>query len=426
MGIQYLQVWQPVAASLLRQRAVLMLRLSHVRRAAAFGKRVARAAQAGNRHFDRNIIATRYRGIECLLIADDLTGACDAAVCFAMRGRRTTVSVADGAGFEGASVVAISTESRDVDSSAAGSLISAVAARLPAISPRLLFKKIDSTLRGHAGVEIAAALDAFDCDAAVVCPAFPAMSRIVSAGRLRVTGDVSFSTIDVTSYLRKQGIEHSMHVKYDAVVAAISSGARAIVIDAVHDEDLDRIAGAGLASGLRILWAGSAGLAAALARTLHPTTQSRRRPVATAPLLFCLGSNHPVTVAQEVALVRRMRVPVVHAEGTTREAIDAELRQGRHVVLRIPRGAVPKEQLKELLPSDRVSAVVLSGGDTASLFCQAAGVEHIDLVDEVLPGIPFGIICGGAFDGIPVVTKSGGFGDADALIQVAVHFSCPN
>ena len=121
-----------------------------------------------------------------------------------------------------------------------------------------------------------------------------------------------------------------------------------------------------------------------------------------------------------------MRVPVVHAERTTREAIGAELRQGRHVVLRIPRGAVSKEQLKELLPNDRVSAVVLSGGDTASLFCRAAGVEHIDLVDEVLPGMPYGVIRGGALDGISIVTKSGGFGDPDALIQVAENFSCPN
>ncbi len=339
-----------------------------------------------------------------------------------MRGHRTTVSLADNAGFDGASVVAISTESRNVDSAAAGSLISEVAARLPAISPWILFKKIDSTLRGHAGVEIAGALDAFDCDAAVVCPAFPAMGRIVSAGHLRVTGDASFSTVDVTAYLREQGIEQCAHARCEEAGGAISSGARVLVLDAICDEDLDRIAAAGLATGLRILWAGSAGLAAALARTLCPGTQSHLRPVATGPLLFCLGSNHPVTVAQEMALLSRMQVPIVHAEQTTRNAIDNELRQGLHVVLRIPRG-IAEEQLKALLPHERISAVALSGGDTASLFCRAAGVEHIDLMDEILPGIPYGAIRGGAFDGVSIVTKSGGFGASDALIQVAEYFS---
>jgi uncharacterized protein YgbK (DUF1537 family) len=335
------------------------------------------------------------------------------------------VSIHDDVGFEASSVVAISTESRNLDSSTARGLISSAAGRLRAISLRLLFKKIDSTLRGHAGVEVAAALDAFGCDAAVVCPAFPAMNRIVRAGYLRVTGS-DFAPIDVAAHFRAQGVEECAFARCEEAAAAISSGARVVVLDAGCDADLDRIAAAGMATDLRILWVGSAGLAAALARTLHPRPQSYSRPVRMGPLMFCLGSTHPVTVAQEIALVNRMHAPVVQAEGTTRETIDGELCQGRHVVLRIPRGAVAEERLKELLPRERISAVAVSGGDTATLFCQAAGVQHIELVDEVLPGIPHGIICGGAFDGTSIVTKSGGFGDPDALIQVAEHFSCPN
>jgi uncharacterized protein YgbK (DUF1537 family) len=50
----------------------------------------------------------------------------------------------------------------------------------------------------------------------------------------------------------------------------------------------------------------------------------------------------------------------------------------------------------------------------------------VDLFEEIVPGIPCGVIRGGAFDGISAVTKSGGFGDADALIQVADYFTCPN
>src|SRR5450759_4141790 len=51
----------------------------------------------------------------CLLVADDLTGACDAAVHFAARGLRpATVLVARGVGAAGARVLAVSTESRDL------------------------------------------------------------------------------------------------------------------------------------------------------------------------------------------------------------------------------------------------------------------------------------------------------------------------
>jgi uncharacterized protein YgbK (DUF1537 family) len=372
-----------------------------------------------HKKYNRNEVSP----IECLLIADDLTGACDAAVCFAMRGFGTAVSIANGAGFEGSSVVAISTESRDVESSAAGCRIQAAAARLRTISPRLLFKKIDSTLRGHSGVEIAAALDAFNCDVAIVCPAFPGMNRIVSAGLLRVNGSSDFAPIDVAEHLRAHGIGQCAHAQCEEIAMAISSGARVIVLDAVCDKDLDRIAVAGLATGLRILWTGSAGLAAALARTLRPGSQCHSHPVPAGPLLFCLGSNHAVTVAQETALVGRTRAPVVPAEATTRETIHGKLRQSRQVVLRIPRGAVAKERLTELLPPDGAAAVVVSGGDTATLFCEAAGVQYIDLVDEVLPGIPHGVIRGGALHGISIVTKSGGFGAIDALIQITEYFS---
>ena len=68
--------------------------------------------------------------------------------------------------------------------------------------------------------------------------------------------------------------------------------------------------------------------------------------------------------------------------------------------------------------------LVLSGGDTASLVCRALDVRAIELCREVAPGIPYGILHGGPFDGLPVATKSGGFGCPDALMQVADFFTC--
>src|SRR5271157_3512516 len=234
--------------------------------------------------------------LDCFLIADDLTGACDAAVPFAMRGRRTSAPIAPGAELADASVIAISTDSRDMDRAAVRHAISAAAASLPIGWPRILFKKIDSTLRGHAGVEIAAALEAFGCDAAVVCPAFPRMNRIVKAGYLSVAGAADFEPIEVAAHLRAQGVERCVYTAPEGIPEAISSGARMVVLDAVCDEDLDRMAAVALALDLRILWAGSAGLAAALARTLPAMPQTRPRPALKGPVLFCIGSDHRVTV----------------------------------------------------------------------------------------------------------------------------------
>ena len=196
--------------------------------------------------------------LECLLIADDLTGACDSAVHFAARGRRAAACLgldADPAGLE---VLAISTDTRDAPPEEFRRMAGEAARRFSLCEIRVVFKKIDSTLRGRAGEEIRAATEAFGCQAAVVTPAFPIMGRIVQAGHLRVTTAADFEPIHLPSYFHGQGVECA-HVRPGAVREALEGGARYVSADAVSDEDLDAIAGGVLASGLKVLWAGSGG-----------------------------------------------------------------------------------------------------------------------------------------------------------------------
>jgi uncharacterized protein YgbK (DUF1537 family) len=343
--------------------------------------------------------------LECLLIADDLTGACDAAVHFARRGYRTQVRL-DSHGEE-TSVLAISTESRELRAAELRQVMRGLAQRLPIAQARILFKKIDSTLRGNVGAEIAAALAAFGCEAAVITPAFPAMGRTVEGGYLRVGGA---EAIDLAARL---GLDTCAHVQPGMVFAAIESGACFISVDAACDRDLDAIALAGLESGRRILWAGSAGLASALARTLPwggppgPGCPPGTAPRPASAVLFCIGSDHPVTVEQQRRLLA--------------------LGRREHVMLNLSVRQTSVERVRELVgnAAGAATALVLSGGDTASLVCRALGVRGIQLADEIVPGIPWGYLSGGAFDGWRVATKSGGFGAPHALIQVADFFICP-
>jgi len=346
--------------------------------------------------------------LECLLIADDLTGACDAAVQFARRGYRTHVRV-DSHGEEEASVLAISAESRHLSAAEIRPVMDSLAQRLPVARARILFKKIDSTLRGNVGAEIAAALTAFGCEAAVITPAFPAMGRTVEGGYLRV-GAAQFEPVDLRARL---GLETCTHVQPGAVYAAMEAGARFISVDAACDRDLDTIAAAGLGSKRRILWAGSAGLASALARTLPwggplvPGSPPGMAPRPASSVLFCLGSDHPVTVEQQRHLLA--------------------LGRSEYVVLNLSVRQTSVERVRELVEdaAGAATALVLSGGDTASLVCRALGVRRIQIEDEIVPGIPWGHLTGGAFDQSPVATKSGGFGAPHALIQVADFFTCP-
>src|SRR5260370_22043990 len=140
--------------------------------------------------------------LDCLLVADDLTGACDAAVHFAMRGiRPAVVLVGRGASAAGARMLAISTESRDLPGDEIRRALFAAAAEFPVDCAARVFKKIHSTLPGNTGVEIAAALEAFHCDAAVVCPAFPKLQRVVESGYLRERNASEVSAVEVAARL---------------------------------------------------------------------------------------------------------------------------------------------------------------------------------------------------------------------------------
>lgn len=364
--------------------------------------------------------------IDCLLAADDLTGACDAAVHFAIRGLRpAVVLVARETIAPGARVLAVSTESRDLQPAEIRCAMAAAAAEFPVDSAARVFKKIDSTLRGNTGLEIAAALDSFHCDAAVVCPAFPGMHRVVEDGFLKVTSAPDFGPIDVAALLQRQSGHACVHTRPDGIAAILEAGTRLVSVDACCDDDLDRIAATILPMGRRILWAGSAGLASAMARLLGRGCASTPAPTRTGAALFCIGSDHGVTLGQQRSLLAKRPSVLFHPQTTTRESIAEALARDQQVILRIPRGLVSVERVRQLINGLLAAALVISGGDTATLVCRAAGVQRIELCDEIVPGVPRGILRGGEFDGVSVVTKSGGFGQSDTLIEVADFFHAP-
>jgi uncharacterized protein YgbK (DUF1537 family) len=363
--------------------------------------------------------------LECLLIADDLTGACDAAVHFAVRGHRAVVSLHARLDAPGAGAWAVSTESRGLGQEELRAVFADLCSTGLGHSPSaLIFKKIDSTLRGNAGAEIALAAEAFACQSAIVTPAFPAMDRVVESGVLRVAG-AAFDPIDLAAYWRAQGLSDCAHVAPGDVSSALAAGARFISVDAAADSDLDAIAAAGLASTRRLLWAGSAGLASALARAVargpHMPTRHAERYRA---LLFCIGSRHAVTIEQQSQLAGARPVAIVDAETAQPERIAEALRGGLHVALQVPFGRVAPQRIRWLIGDCR-GPLVLSGGATAALVCRALGVSEIRLDREIAPGIPLGAVAGGLFDGAPIVTKSGGFGKPGALIQIADDLTCP-
>ena len=95
------------------------------------------------------------------IVADDLTGAADTSARFANAGLATVIRLS-GAMVPNADVLAVSTESRDLDPAAAAktvrSALIGIAGGQADAGPRWVYKKIDSVLRGHPRDELLAAL----------------------------------------------------------------------------------------------------------------------------------------------------------------------------------------------------------------------------------------------------------------------------
>ena len=50
--------------------------------------------------------------------------------------------------------------------------------------------------------------------------------------------------------------------------------------------------------------------------------------------------------------------------------------------------------------------------------CNESGADAIRVHGTLAPGVPVGTILGGAAHGMRVVTKSGGFGRSDSLLEI--------
>jgi len=352
------------------------------------------------------------------IISDDLTGALDAAAPFARAGWHTHVATSPsalGAALAaGGDVVAVSVNTREGDAQTARSRARNAAVALAHVP--VIFKKIDSRMKGHIlpeALEIAAqrALPRL-----LVCPAIPELGRYVAGG-----------------HIIGHGIERPIPIDLPQNTPCTID-----YRNAGSDRDLDAI----VADAQGALLVGARGLAAAVARSLgrapvpfHPTF--------TLPLCFVIGSRDPVTLAQLAAL--RAALPQAHyapaPDGVLQDAdprvhlppitnpgvipsitiLQATLGDGRAA------GSIVTARLAQSMArnlSAQRETLLFTGGETAAACLNAMGIGVLHLLGEVLPGMPISKPFN--FPNTPyIITKSGGFGAADSLADIA-HLAISN
>lgn len=326
------------------------------------------------------------------IIADDLTGAFDAAAPFAGRGLATVVALHPGAVAQalaaGAAVVAVSTRSREIAEDQAAARVAAVAAALPPGAQ--VFKKIDSRLKGHVAAELAALAPR----AMLVAPAIPDFGRVVKDGAVTGFGvDVPIPVTPVLGGLAAQVPDTASAEEMRAALAAAPEGA--LLVGA-----------RGLAEALAVRMTGRAAAGAPLPRAGR--------------VLMVVGSRDPITLAQVAAL----RSQGADWRGAPNGRLDDRRPVQALTLVQAtpgPAGATGAEVAQALAAgvhpalTGGTDAIFLTGGATAEAVMQAMGLDVLRLAGEVLPGVPLGH----APDGQAVIVKSGGFGGGDTLTRLA-------
>lgn len=338
------------------------------------------------------------------VIADDLTGACDAGVQFAQHGFRTVVWLdAADVDCEGIDVTIITTNSRRDSVEVAVEKTQRAYRALAQAGVRVIYKKIDSTMLGNPGPEIETVRREGGFPLALVTPAFPEMGRTVADGVLHVRE--SGAAVDLVERFREQGVEAVFRLAPERLGSVREPEGTVAVFDAGTRADLAAIARTACAMHPMPLLAGSAGLAAELAACLcgSPThagsTHSHGASRNAGRIVLIAGSTNPVTLRQMEHLKTQ--------------------RSGQYPMLRISMEQPSSHagDLSAILRDAR--GLMLTGGDTTLFVCKTLEVKGIRLEHEILPGIPWGRLIGGPADGMAVATKAGGFGETDALVRIA-------
>jgi len=401
------------------------------------------------------------------VLADDLTGAFDTGVQYRNWGLSVEVfigNVKEVSKLDGVDVVVVDTESRELKKEDAFIRVYHATEELTKLGVENIYKKIDSTLRGNIGIELDAAMEASKIKFTFFAPAYPTYKRTTLSGKQYVDNkplneteyvdELGVKTAKISTLIGKQSKRKVGLVGFDTVNRGVDSiktrietlkrnGVEIAVFDALTEKHLIDIVGA---AGDTRMFVGSAGLASEMPLNLNLRSQK--------PVLSVCGSTRRISRVQVRSLQDRLGfkeveigvLKLIDGEAAANAEIErcvseavAVLKAGVDVsITSSPKDDSAKEfasyalqrGLKEtnakliveeaigeitstILKEVEVLCLIMTGGATSLIICKKLGVDVVHIVEEIEPGIPLITLS----NGMHAVTKAGGFGHEDSLIQ---------
>ena len=397
------------------------------------------------------------------IIADDLSGAIEcAAVCRRMGHQAvvlTRIPESHQPEQTHASVIVVVTDSRHLSSITASHRLDAAVRWLMRQGIYSFYKKTDSAARGPLAAELAALARVEPTCTVFFVPAFPRLGRTVMDGVLYIDGipiaETAFAK-DPRSPIHTSSLLTLLRQQTDVPVTQANekreASATLVLCDGTSDDDVQTSVETAQRCGARL--AGPAGALEALLSHLDlDVSQPLESRMDRNSVLIVAGSCHPVTQAQidraESAGACGIRLvpphsmedpPLPNASNTFIATTQDAWRQHRPVILctaRCPADVdvalaagrqqgldihVYTEQITQYLVATTThilhtlhpNLITVCGGATSQALIDALGIDRLDLLREIEPGIG---LCR-AHTGHMLVIKNGAFGKVDALTNL--------
>ncbi|WP_207492351.1 four-carbon acid sugar kinase family protein [Aridibaculum aurantiacum] len=349
-----------------------------------------------------------------VVIADDLTGAAELGGLGLKYGLEVEI-VTEVDKNTDADLLIISADTRSVSEEEATAKIKEITTRVLALQPELVFKKIDSVLRGHVLAEAKAQMEVMGLDKALIVSANPSLGRTIKNGTYYFNGapisESSFSN-DPEFPVTTSKVTEMLRVKSE-VVRVINANdplpAVEIVVGEVEDNsDLDKWATR--VDGQRML-VGAAGFFNAILATRFEKVEEVEKPlVLEEPMLFVCGTTFYKSrkVIREVrdkgGPVSYMPAEIINndatAEGYTNwsKSIATHLLESQKAIVAIDEASTKLASAGELrektagvvqqvLEQVAVKELVVEGGSTAASIIGKQQFKKLIPVQELSPGV---------------------------------------
>jgi len=428
--------------------------------------------------------------VKCMIyvIADDLTGANDTGVQFAKKGYNTMVSILDKQSTimvpDNADVFVIDTETREADSKTARKRLKSILEKININRKDVVYKKIDSTLRGNIGNELEEIMIILNREICIFSPSYPSYQRITIGGYLVVDqkplglSEYSSNHLEheensfIPFLLKKQtdfpvgqidlkDVAKGQETILSKINELSQKGNKIIVIDSTNEEHLKDIFASGLKFNKSVLFSGSAGLANHFPN-INNKNESLKIKIENnkGPIIVVAGSRNSILedqvnylknrlnftelkidleqvfsdkdrildnyAAEGIKAIKGNRDLVIHTDAIYNEEklINKKLMLKYHLNFRALEICIKTflgKLISKIIKNSDVRNIILTGGDTALGVCKEVGISNFNVIDELLPGIPLSTAY---YENniLNIITKAGGFGKEDTLYHLINKF----